>query len=251
MKFAMQEPCNCGCFSDETAEPPGSVGHGQLSTDDGKPKVEKNNDQHTQSPHPKPKPSSADTSNMVPVNELFGKELDVANAVPGGQAFMFIAKNANQLMPVTSGWEKVTLIVDSGASDTVVPPTVCKAALLRHTSRVGITYEVADGGEARNLGERVCEVKTDEASQGGMQMSFQVVDKLTKALLSVHKVCAQGHDVVFSEKKGNYSLVGGQPDARIPLRAVGGTYELDVWLRPSDGGDGSGKAGFARPEPSR
>ena len=188
---------------------------------------------------------------MVPVDEPFGKELDVASVAPGGQAFMFIAKNANQLMPVTSGWEKVTLIVDSGASDTVVPPSVCKAALLRHTSRVGITYEVADGGEARNLGERVCEVKTDEASQGGMQMSFQVVDKLTKALLSVHKVCAQGHDVVFFEKKGNYILVGGQPDARIPLRAVGGTYELDVWLRPSDAGDGSGKAGFARPEPSR
>ena len=101
------------------------------------------------------------------------------------------------------------------------------------------------------MGERVCEVKTEESSQQGMQMSFQVVDRLTKALLSVQKVCSQGHDVVFSNKKGNYILVGGDPNSKIPLRASGGTCELDVWLRPSDTGGGQPEASFARPVEKR
>ena len=42
-------------------------------------------------------------------------------------------------------WEKVTLTVDSGASDTVVPPTVCRAAKLVKGDKFGIEYEIADG----------------------------------------------------------------------------------------------------------
>ena len=145
---------------------------------------------------------------------------------------MFREKNP-QLNGFNHGWELVTLIVDSGASDTVVPPTVCRAAAMRMSNKVGTTYEVADGSEAKNLGERVCEMKTSEHATGGMEMSFQVIDRVNKALLSVHRVCAQDHDVVFSEAKGNYIMVGGDMNNRIPLRAVGGTYELDVWLRPS------------------
>ena len=80
--------------------------------------------------------------------------------------------------------------------------------------------------------------------------------KVNKALLSVHRVCSQGHDVVFSEKKGNYILLNGDPETSIPLRAVAGTYELDVWIRPGEGegislGGADGKAPFARPVPAR
>ena len=196
-----------------------------------------------------PLASRSPENSFIPVSRLFGDAQiwGEEKSVATHSAYMMLAKDSPQLMPVGHGWEKVTLIVDSGASDTVMPQGVCQGALLRHTSRVGIKYEVADGGEARNLGERVCEVKTDEASQQGMQMSFQVVDRLTKALLSVQKVCSQGHDVVFSNKKGNYILVGGDPSSKIPLRAAGGTYELDVWLRPSDNEGGQPEASFARP----
>ena len=42
-------------------------------------------------------------------------------------------------------WEKVTLTVDSGASDTVVRPTVCDLAKLLTTGeKFGIEYEIAD-----------------------------------------------------------------------------------------------------------
>ena len=65
------------------------------------------------------------------------------------------------------GWERITLIVDSGASDTVIPPKVCRAAAIRHSSKVGTEYEVADGGVPKNIGEKLCEMKINEDRQIG------------------------------------------------------------------------------------
>ena len=79
------------------------------------------------------------------------------------------------------GWEKITLIVDSGASDTVMPPKVCKAADIRHSSKVGMIYDVADGSEAKNLGEKLCEMKVNENDTTGLETAFQVVEKVNKA----------------------------------------------------------------------
>ena len=150
----------------------------------------------------------------------------------------------------SGGWEKITLIVDSGASDTVIPPKVCRAAEIRSSSKVGTEYEVADGGVAKNLGEKLCEMKVNETDDIGLEIAFQVVDKVNKPLLSVHRVCMQGHDVVFSESKGNFILLNGSTDDVIPLRTVGGTYEIDVWIRPGEGGGpslGGAESPFARP----
>ena len=93
-------------------------------------------------------------------------------------------------------------------------------------------------------------MKISEADEGGFGMKFQVVENITKALLSVSKVCEQGHDVVFSKKKGDYILVGGETNNIIPLRQVGGTYELDVWLKPADRSSADA-LGFTRPGGAR
>ena len=87
------------------------------------------------------------------------------------------------------GWEKITLIVDSGACDTVMPPQVCRAAEIRHSSKLGTEYEVADGGAANHLGEKLCEMKINERDSTGLEIAFQVVDKVNKALLSVQREC--------------------------------------------------------------
>ena len=97
-------------------------------------------------------------------------------------------------------------------------------------------------------------MKMNEHDQSGFEIAFQVVDKVSKALLSVNRVCAQGHDVVFSEKKGNFILLNGSTDDVIPLRTVGGTYGIDVWIRPGEGGGpslGGVEAPFARPVHTR
>ena len=80
-------------------------------------------------------------------------------------------------------------------------------------------------------------MKAGDGKSPEMAMAFQVVD-VGRALLSVHRVCEQGHDVVFSKTKGSFIHIGGDPQQAIPPRSNGGIYEIDVWLRP---------AGFARP----
>ena len=97
-------------------------------------------------------------------------------------------------------------------------------------------------------------MKIKEDDPVGLEIAFQVVDKVNKALLSVLRVCMQGHDVVFSETKGNYILLNGSTDDVMPLRTVGGTYKIDVLIRPGVGGGpslGGAEAPFARPVPAR
>ena len=117
-----------------------------------------------------------------------------------------------QLSAISNGgWEKITLIVDSGASDTAMPPKACRAAEIRHSSNVGTEYEVADGGVAKNLGEKLCEMKINETDTVGLEIAFQVVDKVNKALPSVHRVCMHGHDVGFSKIRATTSSSTGAP----------------------------------------
>ena len=148
----------------------------------------------------------------------------------------------------------MTLIVDFGASDTVIPPKVCRAAEIMHSSKFGTEYEAADGGVARNMGETCCDINVHEDDTSGLGIAFRVVDKVNKALLSVHRVCAQGRDVLYSETTGNYRLLNGSTDDVIPLRTVGGTYEIDVWICPGKGGGprlGVAETPFAPPVTAR
>ena len=172
--------------------------------------------------------------------ELFGNMRLIPNGygpkLSTEDKLCYFKEREGLLLSAADGWENITLMVDSGASDTVVPPSVCKGAEIQNTPKVGIEYECANGKPLYNLGERRCDAML---SQGGdvIGMAFQVVD-VGRSLLSVSRVCAQGHDVVFSEKKGSYIHLDGDPRKAIPLRNAGGVFELDVWVRP---------AGFARP----
>ena len=94
----------------------------------------------------------------------------------------------------------------------MIPPRVCIAAEIKHSSKVGTEYEVADGGVAKNMGENNCAMKVHEDDESGLEIAFQVGDKINKALLSVNRVCAQGHAVVFSETKGNYIVLNRSTD---------------------------------------
>ena len=94
----------------------------------------------------------------------------------------------------------------------------------------------------------------NEDDKSGLEIAFQVVDKVNTMLLRPHRVCAQGRGVVFSETKGNYILFNGSTDDVIPLRTVGGTYEIVVWTRPGGGGGpslGGAESPFAWPSPAR
>ena len=159
-----------------------------------------------------------------------------------GGLHVLTEKPKSALNALSSAWEKVTLTVDSGASDTVMPPSICPSAPIVTGPRTGTEYEVANGEEVVSLGEKHCLLKfgEKEVHDGeAMGMTFQVVD-VSKALLSVSRVMEQGHDVIFTQRgEGSAILVDGKPNQRIPLRHSGGSFELDVWVKP--------EAGFTRP----
>ena len=132
-------------------------------------------------------------------------------------------------MPATSKevrWEKLTLTVDSGASDTVVPPKFCAWSTIFHTDKVGTEYEVANGQVVHNLGERRCTIKVSD-KVGELNIAFQVVE-VHKPLLAVSSLTAQGHKVVFADRDDHILLRSGE---KLPLRNLNGVYELDIWVR--------------------
>ena len=167
--------------------------------------------------------------------ELFGKAKLISSSYAGqiseSQRLCFFKEREGLLLSAADGWERVTLMVDSGASDTVIPPTVCRNAETHATAKVGIEYECANGRPLYNLGEKRCDAMLGNGKDI-IGMAFQVVD-VGRALLSVSRVCAQGHDVVFSEKKGSFIHLDGDPRKAVPLRNSGGVFELDVWMRPA------------------
>jgi hypothetical protein len=152
-----------------------------------------------------------------------------------------IARRPAQLAPVMSKevtWEKLTLTVDSGASDTVVPPKFCSWSTIFHTEKVGTEYEVANGQVVHNLGERRCIMKVSEKI-AELNIAFQVVE-VHKPLLAVSSITAQGHQVVFKDGDDHIALANGE---KLPLRNVNGVFELDVWIKRDPGAPGFARQG--------
>ena len=99
-------------------------------------------------------------------------------------------------------WEYIEFILDSGASTIVIPPHVGKAYDVRPSkaSAAGVMYEIADGTEIPNLGEKLMPVVTAEGSWKGLRA--QVAD-VSKPLQSVRSLIKSGHMVVFGDGDGD------------------------------------------------
>ena len=131
-------------------------------------------------------------------------------------------------LPGKTTWEKLTLVVDSGASDTVIPPDMLQWLDLRSTHKVGAEYEVANGDIVHNLGERRCIMKLHEKDSDELEMAFQVVEDVHKPLLAVSSIVKQGHDVIFSLADPHILLSSG---TKMPMRYTNGTYEVDIYVK--------------------
>ena len=132
-------------------------------------------------------------------------------------------------------WERMTLTVDSGASDTVIPPGMLSWLELRHTHRVGQEYEVANGEIVHNMGEKRCLMKMSANDTAELEISFQVVEGIHKPLLAVSSMTKNGHEVIFSEKNPRIVLSSG---GIIPMKFTQGTYEIEILVQ---------RPGFTRP----
>ena len=98
-------------------------------------------------------------------------------------------------------WEPLAAVVDSGAVDSVAPPSLAPHVPLRQSagSRAGKAYFTADGTRLPNQGEKVIKAVADDGAS--LCMTFQVAE-VTKPFASVGKICDGDKFVVFGPKGG-------------------------------------------------
>ena len=119
-----------------------------------------------------------------------------------------------------------TVTLDSGACD-----HVCSDASLRvptvpgEKSPRGVAYEVANGDEIAQFGEKKCVITTGEATVP-TPLTMQVCD-VHKSRLSIGKMVKAGKRVVFdSESSGGAYIECKASGEKLPLRPDGNLWTL-------------------------
>jgi hypothetical protein len=128
------------------------------------------------------------------------------------------------------GWQYLSLTVDSGAAETVIPHMMVQSHPIVETqaSRSGLNYASATGDPIPNLGEQKLPLLTQEGSLRAMTFQAAPVDR---PLGSVKRMCTSGHTVVFDEE-GSYVLnkLTGEVNW---MREENGNYIMDLWIMPN------------------
>ena len=128
-------------------------------------------------------------------------------------------------------WQKVSMAVDSGAAETVIPYKLVRSHPIHETdaSKSGLNYASATGDPIPNLGEQRLPLITQEGTLRAM--TFQAAP-VSRPLGSVMRMCKSGHRVVFDDE-GSYiqNKVTGEITL---LREENGNYMLDVWILPNN-----------------
>ena len=141
----------------------------------------------------------------------------------------------------SADWEYVEAILDSGATVTVFPPSVGTAYELRQgeAAKAGVMYEVANGDEIPNLGERLLAVMTTEGTVRGVRA--QVAD-VNKPLQAVRSLTKSGHLVVFGDgPDGTTHYVLNKFTGEMnSIKDDGVNYLMGMYIMPPDA------AGFGR-----
>ena len=106
----------------------------------------------------------------------------------------FLEKRTQSLRPLAAGWEKFQAIVDSGASVTVVPPHVGRdyEVIRGEAAMAGVRYEIADGNEIPNLGEKLMPVMTREGTWRGLKAEVADIARALQSCAQPGKDWAQG-----------------------------------------------------------
>lgn len=126
-------------------------------------------------------------------------------------------------------WQPLTMVVDSGAAETVIPHTMVMDHPIHDTqaSLSGACYASATGDPIPNLGEQTLPLCTLEGTLRSMRFQAAPVQK---PLGSVYRMCQAGHRVVF-DVEGSYIMnkITGEVNW---LREEDGNYMLDTYVMP-------------------
>ena len=129
--------------------------------------------------------------------------------------------------------------LDSGAVIHVCSPADCPGYKLEESpgSRRKQKFQMGDGGTIPNLGQMALNL-TDEVADRDLCSVFQIA-AVTRPLMSVGKICDEGHKVEFDKEKAVIKHQDGSLLATF-LRQPGGLYVAKMKLR--------NPLGFTRPE---
>ena len=129
--------------------------------------------------------------------------------------------------------------LDSGSVVHVCALDDCPGYLLQESpgSKNGQRFMMGDGGEIANLGQKQLNL-TDNALGSDVQSIFQIA-AVTRPLMSVGKICDEGHEVTFSNVCATVRNKAGIELCKFH-RDSGGLYVAKLKLR--------NPLGFARPE---
>ena len=135
-----------------------------------------------------------------------------------------------------SEWKKVKFCVDSGADETVMAEDELPEVETKDSwgSKHGQAYEVANGAEIENQGEKkftgvMNSVEGWETE--GKGVTAQICD-VHRPLMSVRKMCKAGHRVVFDDE-GSY-IENKSTGERLKIEEEDGDYVLDVWAKTGE-----------------
>ena len=138
----------------------------------------------------------------------------------------------NVLNNLEEGWEQISILIDSGSTETVAPEGILKGYELISTdwSETGKGYSAANGTEIPNLGEKLVRGQT----MNGMwcSMKFQVCS-VTKPLGSVSRMCQAGSRVIFCPPEEGSYIEHVATKKKTYLRQSKGLYFLDMWIAPA------------------
>ena len=125
-------------------------------------------------------------------------------------------------------WERVDLLLDSGASISALPANVATSYPAKAPQGLS-EYRAANGNPIKNEGSRTIKAVT---SGGARKMAFSVMD-VRRPIASVSKIVSSGNEVHFTPEGSwvKYRSTGNFDR----LHEKSGVYVLPAWIPPFQG----------------
>ena len=125
-------------------------------------------------------------------------------------------------------WELFTITVDSGAGESVSPPSEATIfpTIENAASKDGTYYVAASGDRIYNEGEKRVTCVTPEGHR--QSWMFQVAD-VNKVLASVSRICESGEERVVFQRGNNY-IENMRTGRRTNMQERNGVYAIEAWI---------------------
>ena len=137
------------------------------------------------------------------------------------------APEIREICTVSGEWERIPIKIDSGAIDTVMPPSVGRHFNVVETemSQKGPGFKAANGTPIKHLGQRIIKGVGDQFQM--LSVTAQVAE-VKSTLGSVYQMLRAGNRVHFEE--GNCYIEHIRTGKRTVVLEKNGTFEVGIWV---------------------